>query len=35
MPHIFNEKNYEIPKLKEPIFHREIWGESVLGKPIF
>lgn len=35
MPHIFNEKNYKIPKLKEPIPHREIWGENVLGKPIF
>jgi hypothetical protein len=28
-------KNYKIPKLRAPIFHREIWGENVLGKPIF
>ena len=31
----FNEKNYKIPKLREPIFHREIWGKKFKGKPIF
>lgn len=32
----FNEKNYKIPKLREPIFHREIWRENnVKGIAIF